>query len=144
MNRKHLALLLTALLLSALCACGSPAPAETPLPTEAPVSTSAEAPASTEAPAQSADSGMQSVLPDAGLHEAEEKTEDPEIAERLAKAQELIGKSADELIAALGEPLERNYGPSCLGDGEDGELVYEGFSVFTYREGEKETVKDVE
>ena len=50
---------------------------------------------------------------------------------------------AAKLIEALGEPLERNYAPSCLGGGEDGELVYEGFTVYTYREGDRETVTDV-
>ena len=83
-------------------------------------------------------------LPDAGLHEAEEKPqEDEEIAARRALAQEYLERDAEELIEALGEPLERNYAPSCLGDGEDGELVYEGFTVYTYREGDRETVTDV-
>ena len=54
-----------------------------------------------------------------------------------------MGEDVTKLIDALGEPLERNYAPSCLGGGEDGELVYEGFTVYTYREGDRETVKDV-
>lgn len=138
MMKKLLALFLAAALALALCACGSPAPAAE----EAPAA--AQAPASDPTPAPTPDSGMQSVLPDAGLHEAEDHTEDPEITQRRDRAKTFIGNSADELIASLGEPLERNYGPSCLGNGEDGELVYEGFTVFTYRENDKETVKDVE
>ena len=83
-------------------------------------------------------------LPDAGLHPAEEKPgEDPEIAARRELAREYLDRDAAELIEALGEPLERNYAPSCLGGGEDGELVYEGFTVYTYREGDRETVTDV-
>ena len=83
-------------------------------------------------------------LPDAGLHPAEEKPgEEPEIAARRELAREYLDRDAAELIEALGEPLERNYAPSCLGSGEDGELVYEGFTVYTYREGDRETVTDV-
>ena len=31
-----------------------------------------------------------------------------------------------------------------MGDGEDGCLYYDGFTVYTYREGESEVVYDVE
>lgn len=54
-----------------------------------------------------------------------------------------IGRSASSLIAAIGQPLARDYAPSCLGSGEDGELIYNGFTVYTYREGNTETVTDV-
>lgn len=54
-----------------------------------------------------------------------------------------IGRSASGLIAAIGQPLARDYAPSCLGSGEDGELIYNGFTVYTYREGTTETVTDV-
>ena len=54
-----------------------------------------------------------------------------------------IGKSASSLIAALGQPLATDYAPSCMGSGEDGELIYSGFTVYTYREGGIETVVDV-
>ena len=33
---------------------------------------------------------------------------------------------------------------SCLGDGDDGNLYYEGFTVYTYREDGEETVTYVE
>ena len=54
-----------------------------------------------------------------------------------------IGRSAASMIAAIGQPTSRDYTPSCLGDGEDGELFYNGFTVYTYREGTTETVQDV-
>ena len=41
------------------------------------------------------------------------------------------------------EPSGSSYAPSCLGPGEDGELYYDGFTVATYREGDKEIVWDV-
>jgi hypothetical protein len=31
-----------------------------------------------------------------------------------------------------------------MGDGEDGELHYDGFTVYTYKEGSSEKVVDVE
>ncbi len=33
--------------------------------------------------------------------------------------------------------------PAAWGPGEDGELVYDGFTVYTYRENGVETVEDV-
>ena len=51
----------------------------------------------------------------------------------------------DELIAAIGEPNSSDYAPSCLGEGEDGNLYYDGFTVYTYRDTSgAETVNYVE
>ena len=157
MSKRVRFLILALLLVPALCACGqesaspapselpapevSPAPADAaPLPTEAPA---AEAPAETAEPVPE-DPDARPALPDAGLHPAEEKpAEDPEIAACKALALQYVNQDAEALIRELGEPLERSYAPSCLGKGEDGELCYEGFTVYTYREGDRETVKDV-
>lgn len=143
MKRKCISLFLLLTLAVLLCACGdagqvSSAPESTvvPAPAESPAAPAPE----TSAPEQAA----APVLPDAGLHAAAEKPEaDPEIAKRLELAKTFVDKDVQDLIDELGEPLERSYAPSCLGDGEDGELRYEGFSVYTYREGERETVTDV-
>lgn len=61
-----------------------------------------------------------------------------------ATAESFIGAALDELIAAIGEPESSDYAPSCLGDGEDGNLYYDGFVVYTYRENGTETVEYVE
>lgn len=61
-----------------------------------------------------------------------------------ATAQSYIGKSASSMIAAMGSPTSSQYSPSCMGDGEDGELYYDGFTVYTYRENGQEKVMDVE
>lgn len=58
-------------------------------------------------------------------------------------AMSFIGKNISELYAAIGRPSGSDYASSCLGDGEDGELFYDGFTVYTYREGDTETVQDV-
>jgi len=61
-----------------------------------------------------------------------------------ATAESFIGASVEELIAAIGEPQSSDYAPSCLGPGEDGNLYYDGFVVYTYREDGTETVEYVE
>ena len=56
------------------------------------------------------------------------------------KAKSFEGKDLSELIAVFGEPLSSEYGPSCLGDGKDGELKYDGFIVYTTQKGSAETI----
>ena len=69
---------------------------------------------------------------------------DPEpMAATADAARAYIGQSVSSMIAALGSPISSSYAPSCLGPGEDGELVYDGFTVYTYRENGVETVEDV-
>ena len=70
-------------------------------------------------------------------------TPEPRPAATKADAAAFIGQSVSSLIAAIGQPISRDYAPSCMGSGEDGELVYNGFTVYTYREGNVETVQDV-
>lgn len=142
MNHKHTLLLAGALSLSVLfAACGTPqgeaseppavsAQASQPAaPSEPPEST---APASEEPP--------ESTAP-ASEEPSESQPTDTEAMKELALT--FVDKSVEELIDALGEPTGTDYAPSCLGDGEDGELFYDGFSVYTYREGTTETVTDV-
>ena len=61
-----------------------------------------------------------------------------------ALAESCIEKSVQELYALIGEPESSDYATSCLGEGDDGMLFYDGFIVYTYREGDKETVNYVE
>ena len=73
-----------------------------------------------------------------------EPESEPEPAAATADtARAYIGQSASSLIAAIGSPISSSYAPSCLGPGEDGELIYDGFTVYTYRENGVETVEDV-
>ena len=57
--------------------------------------------------------------------------------------EDYIDKPAEDFISVFGEPSEREYGPSCLGDGEDGVLIYDGFTIYTYREGDEENIVNV-
>lgn len=49
-------------------------------------------------------------------------------------ASAYIGKSTGSLVAAIGQPSGKTYVTSCIGDGEDGEWYYPGFTVYTYRD----------
>lgn len=81
---------------------------------------------------------------------AAESTETAEPAEEtvgslLEVAKGYEGANVDELIAAIGDPNSSDYAPSCLGEGEDGNLYYDGFTVYTYRDTSgAETVNYVE
>ena len=58
-----------------------------------------------------------------------------------AIAEGLVGRPVSELYAAIGNPLSSSYAPSCLVvDGEDGELIYDGFVVYTEKGPDYETV----
>ncbi len=66
------------------------------------------------------------------------------VADLKALAESCIEKPVAELYALIGEPKSSDYAPSCMGDGEDGNLYYDGFIVYTYREGDEESVYYVE
>ena len=53
-----------------------------------------------------------------------------------------VGKDVAKLYSAIGKPASSEYASSCIGNGEDGLLYYDGFTVTTYRENGKETVQD--
>ena len=76
-------------------------------------------------------------------------TPDPTEATQQAQnlidlAKSCIDKPVSELYALIGQPDSSDYAPSCMGDGEDGNLYYDGFIVYTYKEGDTETVHYVE
>lgn len=56
----------------------------------------------------------------------------PEQAKQIAEG--LIKHAVEELYEKIGEPLSSSYSSSCTGPGEDGELYYNGFTVYTYKE----------
>ena len=76
---------------------------------------------------------------------AQEKaeTQEKDTAALKATAEEYVGQPVEELFAAIGEPISTDYASSCLGPGEDGELVYDGFVVYSYRENDSEVVQSV-
>ena len=117
-------MLLVAAMLFSLCACGG----------------------SEEKPAD-----MKSVLPGAEssvedeneVQNSSEEEAAPEVNEDKALAESMIGEEVSKLIEAIGEPDSADYASSCLGPGEDGELQYDGFTVYTYKEGDSEVIQNV-
>ena len=75
---------------------------------------------------------------------ADEPEEQAAENEQKTVAESYIGKEVSELYDAIGEPESASYASSCLGSGEDGELVYDGFTVYTYKEGDSEVVQNVQ
>ena len=143
-----------------LIGCGSSAPAATPAPAETAAPVESAAPAETEAPAPEAspapsaetpEAGTEpepsaepaAKLPDAGLVRDTAVTPSPsEALFELAKSY--VDKPLSELQAEIGEPVSSSYVSSCLvPGGEDGELHYDGFTVYTVKSGDSETVQDV-
>ena len=84
---------------------------------------------------------VETTAPESTPETTEGKSEDAK-----ALAESCINKSVEDLFALIGEPKESDYAPSCNGgDGaEDGNLYYDGFIVYTLKEGNKETVVFVE
>ncbi len=136
---KRIAALLLVFVLAAglLSACGGEkhepvVVVETPAPTA-----ETEKPAPTEE-AQPAPAPVPEETPQP------EETEDDN--EQYQIALGLVGKSVEELYAAIGYPETSDYGPSCIGDpgDKDGQLDYKGFSVFTLLKANGgETIVDV-
>ena len=143
-----------------LIGCGSSAPAASPAPTETAAPVEPAAPAETETPAPEAspvpstDTSVtaeepepsaqpEAKLPDAGLVQDTAVTPSPsEALFELAKSY--VDKPLSELQAEIGEPVSSSYVSSCLvPGGEDGELHYDGFTVYTVKSGDSETVQDV-
>ena len=60
----------------------------------------------------------------------------------LETALKYVGQDVTKLYSAIGKPASSEYASSCVDNGEDGILYYDGFTVTTYRENGKETVQD--
>ena len=124
--KRVICLLLCLLAVLALCACGSAKESEKP-------------------------ADMQSSLPSTAAVE-EEATESAEpVSDEAAAAREAVQKAlklknrpVSELYDAIGEPESEDAAPSCMGPGEDVNLYCDGFTVYTYKEGNEQTVVDAE
>lgn len=129
--KKIVLMLVAAVLLMNLCACGKEEPAPTAVDEQINVTPKVEetTPTAVETPT-----------------ETTAETEAVQTAADLkALAESCIDKNVSELYALIGEPNSSDYAPSCLVQGgEDGMLYYDGFVVYTTREGDVETVYYVE
>ena len=134
--KNILSLALAMILALGLAACGESGTEPSAAPSDpAAVDTTTPDPAAESTEAQD---------PAAGSAETAEPAEETG-GSLLEIAKGYEGANVDELIAAIGEPNSSDYAPSCLGEGEDGNLYYDGFTVYTYRDTSgAETVNYVE
>lgn len=151
--KKRIAIVLSVCLLLCMTAmlsgCGEPAQQTAPAPAEEPAQQSQAAilpapaeemrPVVTETPDAPAEDAAQTPEDAGSADEAAEET--PSV---LETAKSFIDQDAQLLLDALGEPQERLYEASCSGPGDDGIWLYDGVTVFTYREGGVETIVDAE
>ena len=141
---KRMWILLAACLLAvSVAACGSDAE-ETPAQAE-PEETAVteEAPEEKEEPDNLLEKEAEVQEPENPAEEVEPETPaGPTVEDALA----CVDQDVAALYEAIGAPLSSSYEASCMGDGDDGILEYDGFIVFTYREkdGSAETVIDAE
>ena len=122
------------------------APASTSKPSASTSKPAASAPASKPAqskPAASAPASKPAQSKPAASAPAETKPAEP-AKPTVSQASGYVGSSASALESALGAPTSKSYSPSCMGEGEDGIWTYDGFTVYTYKEGGSETVEAVQ
>ncbi|MBR4289902.1 MAG: hypothetical protein IKT52_04590 [Oscillospiraceae bacterium] len=134
--KKFVVMLLAIVMLLGLCACGTKEEPVEPVKIEV-------------QPKVEATTAVEPTTP-VVVKETMMPTEDPavlaqqRIQEQKALAESCIDKDVRDLYELIGAPESCEYAPSCLVDGEDGVLYYEGFVVYTTREGDVENVYYVE
>ena len=132
--KKFVVMLLALVMVLSMVACGGK---EETAPTE---------PAISAQPKVESTVAVEDVAPaeTAATEEPAEAIAARRIAENKALAESCVEKNVLELYELIGAPESSEYAPSCLVEGEDGTLYYEGFVVYTTREGDVETVYYVE
>ena len=142
--KKIIVMLLAAVLLLSLCACGADVPeGDANLQITAKPKTQETAGETTVPEETTGDVTVPEDTTGETTEPAQETTTEGN-SERKALAQGCVGKNVSELYALIGQPKSSDYAPSCLVDGEDGMLYYDGFVVYTTRENGVETVYYVE
>ena len=146
--KKIIVMLLAAVLLLSLCACGADVPegnAElqiTAKPKTEETTGETTIPEKTTGDVTTPEDTTEATT-EATTEPEKENTTDGS-ADKKALAAGCVGKNVSELYALIGQPKSSDYAPSCLVDGEDGMLYYDGFVVYTTRENGVETVYYVE
>ncbi len=122
-------------------------PAEEPEEEEEPESSDEPEPTPEPEPVESSeqpteDPGAGWIQP-SGNDPESEPTDDPDSSLSSADPNDFVNSDVNALYGVFGVPNSAEYGPSCIGPGEDGKLYYNGFTVYTYREEGVETVKGI-
>lgn len=140
--KKLVLILLAAVLLLSLCACGADVPEGNG---DLMITAKPKTEATTDDTTVPEDTTDDVTTPENTSVETSEQEEETKPAnDKKALAESCVGKNVSELYALIGQPTSSDYAPSCLVDGEDGMLYYDGFVVYTTREGNVETVYYVE
>lgn len=110
-------------------------PEATPEPTEEPAEESAEEPEEEEPEETTSGNNSNSGNTQSQATAKPEPTAEPEPeVDKFSVAQNMTGRSVQDLFAAIGQPNGSEYTTSCLVfDGEDGLLYYGDFTVSTVR-----------
>lgn len=142
--KKIVLMLLAVVLLLSLCACGADVPegnAELQITAKPKTEETTE---DTTIPEET--TGDVTTPEDTTVEttEGEKEAVSEPANDKKALAESCVGKNVSELYALIGQPKSSDYAPSCLVDGEDGMLYYDGFVVYTTRENGVETVYYVE
>lgn len=124
--KKTFSILLLLTLMLALPACNrDQAPAATPIPT-------------------SVAGGMLASATDTSAAAPAASSTDTDAQGTMSTAQSYIGRSVQDLFAAIGQPTESTYGPAKDRENADeGMLFYDGFYVWTLRTETEEVVQEV-
>lgn len=146
--KKLFALILAVLMLLSMAACGTMEqpgadgendPAVTEPKNAEPNAENEPADAEKNAPADAEPDAPQNVEP-----QQPAESQPAAVSADKATAAGYVGADVSALYAAIGRPASSDYAPSCLGTGEDGNLYYDGFTVYTYRENGSEIIQYVE
>lgn len=156
--RKIIMILAVCSVAFAIASCTKHDAKETP--TQTPEATETVTPEATEAPTQAPTQEAKKETPKPTVKPTQKATKAPTPATEKATvapvatkapvkvtadtAAAYIGRSTSALVAAIGQPNSKTYATSCIGDGDDGEWYYPGFTVYTYRDPNgSERVEDV-
>ncbi len=55
-----------------------------------------------------------------------------------------LDEHINDVKSKIGEPLEMTSAPSCYYDGDDKSFIYDGFTIYTYPDGENDYVVSIE
>lgn len=122
-----------------LSASASPSPKPTEKPTAKPTaSPTAKPTASAEPTAAPTPEPTKAPTPEPTPEpEPEQEPEpepEPDPEPEPPSPYDYVGVDVNTFYSVFGYPSGSDYGPSCLGDGQDGLLYYSGFVVVTYRD----------
>ncbi len=129
---------------------GTPKPSATPKPTATPTPQPTEAPTpepvysdTEDEPDYDPNEGGDVFVQPSGGDDEDNEPDNNGGGDTPNVPYDLIGSDVSALYGAYGYPNSSEYGPSCIGPGQDGVLYYSGFTVYTYSENGVETIQDV-